>query len=471
MAGFQSPIVRALNQAYSYGKLYDDSFLGGTLTKTALPAAQELANLRQQVLTQAQQNGIFIPQKGPAPQAAFTAAPSTPIPPVPTNTSPTPAPVQQQPSAMTQTVKPIPVTDFVGQQIQSPTLPQGTSLVPELMQSQQGDFMNPAVAMLSPNTGATGLTPATATQVNPNSIPNIGVPAPQVQASTIGDTTPQATAAQGAVTSQATVQGQFKQLMDFEPGEVPQWAKGAVATAQDALASRGLGGSSIAAGTITAALSQAALPIASQDAQTYFQMDMANLQNEQQTKLTNLQAKQQSLLTDTAALNAAKQFNATNEMQVRQFQATLVAQIQEQNATRTTSISQFNSDQDAAVKKFNAEMLNQRQLFEAQSRFAIDQSNVLWRRSINTANTAAINAANQYNVTNRFNISQTALNNVWQQWRDTASWAFQSSENAANRSFNIAVAANNRQYADDVYRRDRANTMTAAIGAFAKALF
>jgi hypothetical protein len=339
------------------------------------------------------------------------------------------------------------------------------------MQSQQGDFMNPAVAMLSPNTGATGLTPATATQVNPNSIPNIGVPAPQVQASTIGDTTPQATAAQGAVTSQATVQGQFKQLMDFEPGEVPQWAKGAVATAQDALASRGLGGSSIAAGTITAALSQAALPIASQDAQTYFQMDMANLQNEQQTKLTNLQAKQQSLLTDTAALNAAKQFNATNEMQVRQFQATLVAQIQEQNATRTTSISQFNSDQDAAVKKFNAEMLNQRQLFEAQSRFAIDQSNVLWRRSINTANTAAINAANQYNVTNRFNISQTALNNVWQQWRDTASWAFQSSENAANRSFNIAVAANNRQYADDVYRRDRANTMTAAIGAFAKALF
>ena len=74
--------------------------------------------------------------------------------------------------------------------------------------------------------------------------------------------------------------------------------------------------------------------------------------------------------------------------------------------------------------------------------FAVEQSNVLWRRNINTENTAAINAANQTNVQNMFNLSQTAQNQLWQQWRDEASWAFQSSENQKNREYNLSQSAN-----------------------------
>jgi len=408
-----------------------------------------------------------------APQPTFTALQNTPLPSAITAPSAmvTQAGGTQQATPTATQPGSVSVVDLVSRQVQQPNLPAGTSLVPVLMNPQTGEFMQQQAGDLAP-IPLQQATQAQAAQVRPEDIPGLQqMQAPKVTAATTQGQGPQATAAQGQVSEQATVQGQLKQLMDFQAGEVPAWAKGSVALAQDMLAARGLGGSSIAAGAVVQALQNAALPIASQDAQTYFQMDVANLNADQQTRLENLRVAQQSMLSDVAALNAAAQFNATNDIQVRQFQATLVSQIRDQNAARANAVSTFNTEQDNTVKQFNATLTNQRQQFEAQSRFAIDQSNVLWRRSINTANTAAVNAANQFNVTNRFNISQTALNNVWQQWRDAASWAFMSSENAANRNFNLAVAANNRQYAEDVYQRDRKQVFGQVLGAIATDIF
>jgi len=408
-----------------------------------------------------------------APQPTFTALQNTPLPSAITAPSAmvTQAGGTQQATPTATQPGSVSVVDLVSRQVQQPNLPAGTSLVPVLMNPQTGEFMQQQAGDLAP-LPLSQATQAQAAQVRPEDIPGLQqMQAPKVTAATTQGQGPQATAAQGQVSEQATIQGQLKQLMDFQAGEVPAWAKGSVALAQDMLAARGLGGSSIAAGAVVQALQNAALPIAAQDAQTYFQMDVANLNADQQTRLENLRVAQQSMLSDVAALNAAAQFNATNDIQVRQFQATLVSQIRDQNAARANAVSTFNTEQDNTVKQFNATLTNQRQQFEAQSRFAIDQSNVLWRRSINTANTAAVNAANQFNVTNRFNISQTALNNVWQQWRDAASWAFMSSENAANRNFNLAVAANNRQYAEDVYQRDRKQVFGQVLGAIATDIF
>ena len=68
-----------------------------------------------------------------------------------------------------------------------------------------------------------------------------------------------------------------------------------------------------------------------------------------------------------------------------------------------------------------------------------------WRRQINTANTASINAANQTDAQNLLQISNFALSSLWQQWRDEASWINQSSENAKDRAHNIAMAALDRE--------------------------
>lgn len=164
-----------------------------------------------------------------------------------------------------------------------------------------------------------------------------------------------------------------------------------------------------------------------------------------QLNLQNTLNQQQTLLSNQAATNAAKQFNAQSDQQNNQFFASLTSQIAAQNADRTTAISQFNSGQTNSMTQFTDNLKSQREEFNTQNQLLVDQSNVNWRRAINTANTASINAANQANAQNMFNLSQTAQNNLWQQARDEASFSLTSSENAQNRLLSLVNSSLNRQ--------------------------
>jgi len=79
--------------------------------------------------------------------------------------------------------------------------------------------------------------------------------------------------------------------------------------------------------------------------------------------------------------------------------------------------------------------------FNANMRLEIDQSNAVWRRSVNTANTAMQNEANRQNALNLLSLQQNALNNLWQEYRDKAAWAVKISENAKDRAHNAAMQA------------------------------
>ena len=70
------------------------------------------------------------------------------------------------------------------------------------------------------------------------------------------------------------------------------------------------------------------------NAQSFMNMDMANLSNQQQTNMFQAQQRVQSLFTDQAAENAARQFNASSQNQVDQFFASLTNQVQQFNATQ-----------------------------------------------------------------------------------------------------------------------------------------
>jgi hypothetical protein len=90
-------------------------------------------------------------------------------------------------------------------------------------------------------------------------------------------------AAQAQPTPEATVQGQLTNLMaEFEDGQTPAWAAGAMRNATAIMAQRGLGASSMAGQAIIQAAMESALPIAMQDAQTMAQFEMQNLSNRQQ---------------------------------------------------------------------------------------------------------------------------------------------------------------------------------------------
>ena len=356
-------------------------------------------------------------------------------------------------------------------------------------------------------------------------------------------------AATATPSAKATVKGQLDTLMaDFEGGNTPTWAAGAMRNATAIMSSRGLGSSSMAGQAIIQTAMESALPIAMADAQTqasfetqnlsnrqqramlaaqqratfmgqefdqafqsrvmnaskisdvanmnftaeqqvalensrnantvnianlsnrqamtmaeaaalsnldmanlsnrqqaavmnaqsFMQMDLTNLSNQQQTELFKSQQQVQSLFTDQAATNAAAQFNASSQNQTDQFFANLTAQTSQFNTAQTNAQNQFNAGETNAQDRFAAEMMNQRDQFNAQNRLVIDQNNAQWRRQVATADTVAINRANEINAQNVLDISNTAYNDLWSYYSDSMEWAWNSAENERQRIVDLA---------------------------------
>jgi hypothetical protein len=147
------------------------------------------------------------------------------------------------------------------------------------------------------------------------------------------------------------------------------------------------------------------------------------------------------MLTNMAQENAMRQLNAKTQAQVDMFFAELGTQIESANLNRKAAVEQYNVSQQNAMTQFNSQMQTAREQFNSNMSAQIAQSNAQWRRSINTSNTATQNAANQQNVMNILGINQQALANLWQAYRDQASWSLQISENNLARAHNAAMQA------------------------------
>ena len=233
---------------------------------------------------------------------------------------------------------------------------------------------------------------------------------------------------EGEVTSEMLLRYQLEKYVgDIEAGNAP-WADAAIRAANEIMLKRGLGASSMAGAAISTAMLEAATPLAQFDASVYGQMELQNLRNRHETLLSN-----------QSAVNASRQFNAKSQGDVDKFVADLRDRVLRFNAEQMNAMETFNVDQTNSVKMFYDKIANETERFEVSNSLAIAQSNAEWRRSLNLANTSADNAAIQQNVENRFNLAQTALNNLWQQARDVFHWANTSSENARDRAFQIIL--------------------------------
>ena len=396
-------------------------------------------------------------------------------------------------------------------------------------------------------------------------------------AQTAAQFTEQVQAATATPSAQATVQGQLAQLTaNFDATNPPAWAAGALRSATQQMAARGLGASSIAGQAIIQATIEAALPIAQADAavtaqfeaqnlsnrqqramlaaqqraqfigqefdqefqarvqnaakisdaanmnftaeqqvqlensraantmnlnnlsnsqamvmaeasalaqmdaanlnnrqqsavmnaQSFLQMDMANLSNRQQTDLFKAQQRIQSLFTDQAAANAARQFNASSQNQVDQFFANLSQQTSQFNATQSNAQAQFNAGQVNTVNRFNAELNNQRDQFNAQNQVVIAQSNAQWRRQIATADTAAVNRANELNAAAVLDISKQSYDNLWNYYADTMEWAWTSAENDKDRVVQMALGELSAKTQENLAKLKLDAEESGAIGGF-----
>ena len=382
-------------------------------------------------------------------------------------------------------------------------------------------------------------------------------------------------AATATPSEKATVKGQLAELMtDFEGGETPAWAAGALRAASAAMAARGLGSSSMAGQALVQAAMEASLPIAMADAGTFakfesqnlsnrqqramlaaeqratfmgqefdqtFQakvlnaskvsdianlnftaeqqvalensriantvnlanlgnkqalimaeaaalsqleltslnnrqiaevknsenlmaMDFANLSNVQAMNVFNAQTRTQALFSDVAAENAAEQFNATSQNQTDQFFASLTTQNSQFNVAQTNAINQFNAGETNAQSRFTSEMMNNREQFNANNKMAIEQSNVVWRRTVATADTESINRVNELNASAALGISNTAYNNMWQYFADTMENAYTATNSERDRMTKLAVAKLEVDSAFDVAKWQADASSSAAMG-------
>jgi len=308
----------------------------------------------------------------------------------------------------------------------------------------------------------------------------------------------------------ATVQYQLGELMaSIEDGKpLPAWASPAVRKVSAVMQARGMGASSMAAAAMTQAVMESGINIAVQDANKYATIQLQNLNNKQKTALqnaltvagmdrANLSARlqgavtnAQSLLTvdvknldsaqktntinfnaltqglfkDAAEENARRQFNAKNQIQVEQFFAELEAQVETANKNRVSAMAQYNAGEANSVAQFNSSLRDARDKFNANMQFAIDQSNVNWRRQINTANTAVQNETNRINTQNLYNASQNALNNLWQKYRDNASWNFQKSESFLQRQHEVGIMGMEFANSQQIYDQKQKDNLALGVG-------
>jgi hypothetical protein len=398
----------------------------------------------------------------------------------------------------------------------------------EMMATPGVSATTPAATSTAATAGtATTTAPASAVQVDPTAFSKqyqtytgstVGeTNVPQVTAAQQATPTQTITAQQGNIASNATIQGQLAGLQQqvdtavSQGGNLPAWAVGAQRLVDANMAKRGMGASSMYAEALATGIMQSAIPIAQSDANAYKEMIFANLNNRQQTAVQNAQNSLQldvnnlsnrqqaamqnsslrhnTLLSDQSATNAAEQFNSTSQSQTDQFFDNLGREIKTNNATRSDAMNQFssaeqnkiaglnannqtqisesNAQREDAISQFNSQLTDQRDRFNVENQRVVDQSNVVWRRNINTANTAQINAANQTNAANKLNISNFAMSALWQQWRDEAQWAMQSSENGENRAHALAVAALGRQTAFDLNDQAANDKLHGLMGQFA----
>jgi len=177
-----------------------------------------------------------------------------------------------------------------------------------------------------------------------------------------------------------------------------------------------------------------------ENAQKFMQMNMANVDREQQTSIFKSQQMIQSLFTDSAATNAAKQFNATSENQTNQFFENLKSTTSQFNASQSNAQAKFNAGETNAQAQFNSELKNQREQFNANNRLVIDQNNAVWRREVATADTVAINRANELNANALLDISNTAYKDLWNYYSDSMEFAWTAADNAQERIKELAIA-------------------------------
>ena len=301
----------------------------------------------------------------------------------------------------------------------------------------------------------------------------------------------------------ASVKDEMASLMeDFEGGDTPAWAAGAMRGAAAQMAARGLSASSMAGMAIVQAAMESALPIAQMDASNKQEVAMesarqragflnmeftqefqAKVQNAakiseianmnftaqqqvalenakmaQTMNLANLSNRQAKVMADAAAMTGMDMANLNNRQQAQLQNAQAFLQMDMTNLSNEQQMSMFKAQERVntilsdtaaanAAKQFNATSENQTNQFFATlatqvSQFNSEQKNAMSRFNAGETNALARFNADQENARDQFNATNhLVVAQANAQWAQSVTTAENAANNQANRD--AALAANN----------------------------
>ena len=301
----------------------------------------------------------------------------------------------------------------------------------------------------------------------------------------------------------ASVRDELAGLMqDFQGGQVPAWAAGAMRAANASMASRGLSMTSMAGMAVVQAAMESALPIAQMDASNKQEMALMkaeqrarfmgmefdqefqakvinaariseianiNFSAEQQVALenakmvqtvdlANLSNRQAKILADAATMSQLDMANLDNRQQAAVLNSQAFLQMDMSNLDNNQQMTMFKAQQNAnsilsdaaavnAARQFNASSQNQSDQFFANLGSQVNRFNAEQLNAMERFNAGEVNALEQFNIQqvnarDQFNAqNHLVIAQANAQWFQAIATAANAAANQANRD--AALAANN----------------------------
>lgn len=212
----------------------------------------------------------------------------------------------------------------------------------------------------------------------------------------------------------------------------------------------------------------ARMAAATQNAQAFLQMDLANLSNDQQAAVINNQNRVQAMFEDGKQVNAQRLFTAQSQNDMDKFYDELSAQVSQFNTSQMNGMKQFNVSETNAMTKFNSDLENQREQFYKNMQYNIDVSNAKWRQTVTTTEAQMSFEAAATDVKNMVGLSNEQLNQLWDRSDAMLQYLWTSTENAAQRKHELALAAIKSKDAD---KAGTGSLVGSIVGAGASAFF
>jgi len=251
----------------------------------------------------------------------------------------------------------------------------------------------------------------------------------------------------------ASMQDELTTLMDqFEGGNTPPWAAGAMRKATAVMAQRGLGASSMAGQAIIQAAMEASLPIAQIDTANKQQMALAKA--EQRAKFMQIEFDQefQSKVMNAAKVSEVANMNFTAEQQVALENAKMAQTMNLANLNNRQALVMAEAAQISQLEMASLNNRQQAQVQNAQNFLQIDMANLNNEQQAeifkaqtvaNTilSDTAASNASEQFNAssenqTEQFFASMKSQVNQFNSAQTNAMSQFNAGEANAIQKFN-----------------------------------